>query len=167
MKIIRPEELTENPFKMIGKDWMLITAEKDGIVNMMTASWGGLGFLWNKPVATIYLRPTRYTKEFIDAGDTFSLCVLPKEKKSVLDYCGCHSGRDGDKVSVTKLSVEHMNGTPWFAESRIVLICRKLYAQTFDSFCFTDEKICEQNYRNNDFHTMYVAEVQKAMISSK
>lgn len=164
MKTIRPEELTDNTFQTIGKDWMLITAEKDGKVNMMTASWGGMGILWNKPVATIYVRPNRYTKEFLDAGDTFSLCILPKEKKSALDYCGCHSGRDGDKVAATKLTVEHMNGTPWFAESRVVFVCRKLYAQQLDPFSFTDSKLCDQNYRSNDFHTMYIAEIQKVMI---
>ena len=130
MKTIRPEEIKDNVFSLISKDWMLITAEKEGKVNMMTASWGGLGFIWNKPVATIYIRPTRYTKEFIDSEETFSLNILPKQKKSALDYCGSHSGRTEDKVAATKLTVEHMNGTPWFAESRMVLFCKKLFASS-------------------------------------
>jgi len=163
MKTIKPEQLTDNPFRMIGKDWMLIAAEKEGRVNMMTASWGGVGILWNRPVATVYIRPTRYTKEFIDAGDTFSLNIFSEKYKSVLDYCGSHSGRDGDKVAAAKLTVEHINGTPWFAQARVVLVCRKIYAQPFDAFCFSDESVLRQNYRKDDLHTMYIAEIQKVM----
>ncbi len=75
-KEIKPEELTKNPFHMIGKEWMLVTAEKDGKVNTMTASWGGVGIMWGKPVAYVFIRPQRYTKEFIDGTDTFSLSIL-------------------------------------------------------------------------------------------
>ena len=76
MKSIKPEELQKNVFSMIGKEWLLVTAEKEGQVNTMTASWGGLGVMWGKNVAFIVLRPQRYTKEFVDAGETFSLSVL-------------------------------------------------------------------------------------------
>lgn len=177
LKTIRPEALKDNTFDIIGKDWMLITActksEDDegnivtGRVNTMTASWGGLGILWNKPVATIYLRPTRYTKEIIDQTDTFSLSVLPEKFKNALNYCGTHSGRDGDKIAQCKLDVEYMNSTPWIKQARLVFICKKLYAQELDGFCFTDQLICDKNYRKNDFHTMYIAEIQKVMIETK
>lgn len=177
MKNIRPEALADNPFKMIGKDWMLVTActkreDEDGKIitgrpNTMTASWGGVGILWNKPVATIYIRPTRYTKEIIDQTDTFSLSVLPEKFKNALDYCGCHSGRDGDKFRPAKLDVEYMNGTPWIKQARVVLFCRKLYAQELNPFSFTDEHICDQNYRKNDFHTMYIGEIIKVIADSK
>ncbi len=173
-KTIRPEAITDNPFKMIGKDWLLISAcEKSideegkittGRVNTMTASWGGVGFLWNKSVATIYLRPSRYTKEIIDSTDTFSLSVLPENKyKSALDYCGTHSGRDGDKFRPAKLDVDYINGTPWIKQARLVIFCRKLYAQPFDPYSFTDEKILNQNYKKDDFHTMYIGEIIKVM----
>ena len=167
MKTIRPEQLTDNPFLAIGKDSMLVTAEKDDIVNMMTASWGGVGVLWNKPAATIYIRPSRYTKEFLDASEYFSLNFFSEKYKSVLDFCGTHSGRDGDKLKPTKLTLEHMNDVPWFAEARVVLICRKLYAQPFDAFCFTDERILKQNYKKDDFHTMYIGEIEKVMIDPR
>ncbi len=163
MKIIRPEELKDNPFQTIGKDWMLVTAEKDGRVNMLTASWGALGILWNKPVATVYIRASRYTKEFIDGSGAFSLCVLPKEKKAAMEFCGSHSGRDCDKVAKTGLTAEHEDGVPYFAESRLVLICRKLYAQPFEPERFIDKELCRQNYGDNDFHTMYVAEITKIL----
>ena len=173
-KNIRPEAITDNPFKMIGKDYLLVTAcEKTvdeegnittGRVNTMTASWGGFGVLWNKCVATIYLRPTRYTKEIIDSTDTFSLSVLPENKyNNALSYCGSHSGRDGDKFRAAKLDVEYLNGTPWIKQARLVLFCRKLYAQEFDQNCFSDEKLMNQNYRKNDFHTAYIAEIYKVM----
>ena len=70
------EDFSSNAFTMIGKEWMLISAEKDGKVNTMTASWGGLGILWNEPVAYIFIRPQRYTKEFVDANEKLTLSVL-------------------------------------------------------------------------------------------
>ncbi len=177
LKTIRPEAIQDNTFKMIGKDWMLVTActkkiSEDGNIvtgrpNTMTASWGGLGVLWNKNVATIYLRPTRYTKEIIDSTDTFSLSVLSEKFKTALDYCGSHSGRDEDKFKASKLDVEYMNGTPWIKQARLVLFCQKLYAQELDPYSFVDEKLCNQNYRKNDFHTMYIAEITKVLVESR
>lgn len=173
-KTIQAEKLTENAIKLISRDWMLISActvkeDEDGSLitgrpNIMTASWGGVGFLWNKPTATIYLRPSRYTKEIIDSSDTFALNILPQKYKTALDYCGCHSGRDEDKFRAAKLNCLYMNETPYVKEARIVIFCRKLYAQEFDPNCFTDEKICNQNYKKNDFHTMYIGEITKVVV---
>ena len=173
LKSIRPESLSDNPFTLIGKDWLLVTActkseDADGTVhtgrvNTMTASWGGLGILWNKSVATIYLRPSRYTKEIIDQTDTYTLSVLPQKYRTALDYCGSHSGRNEDKFQATKLDVEYTNGTPWIKQARLVFFCRKLYAQEFSPYSFCDEKICNQNYKKDDFHTMYIGEIYKVM----
>ncbi|MCQ2248919.1 MAG: flavin reductase family protein [Treponema sp.] len=177
LKTIRPEALADNPFKMIGKDWMLVTActtkeSEDGSIitgrpNTMTASWGGVGIMWNKPVATIYLRPSRYTKEIIDQSETFSLSVLPEKFRTALDYCGSHSGRDEDKFQKAKLDVEYMNNTPWIKQARVVLFCRKIYAQEIDPYGFADEKVCNQNYKKDDFHTMYIAEITKVLVESR
>ncbi len=163
MKEITIDEFSENPFKLIGSDWMLITAKKGDKTNMMTASWGGIGILWNKPVATIYVRPQRYTKEFIDGEEYFSLCVLPEEYRQVLNYCGTKSGRNEDKVSVSKLTVEDSEMAPYFKESRIVLLCKKLYAQDMSEDSFIDKSLVEKNYKAKDFHTMYVAEINKIL----
>ena len=114
MKVIKPEELNKNVFSMIGKEWLLVTAEKEGKVNTMTASWGGLGVMWGKDVAFIVLRPQRYTKEFVDAGETFSLSVLGGERRKTLNYLGTVSGRDEDKVAKSGLTVEREDGTPYF-----------------------------------------------------
>lgn len=163
MKQIEINEFSENPFKLIGSDWMLITAKKGDKTNMMTASWGGVGILWNKPVATIYVRPQRYTKEFIDNEEYFSLCVLPEEYRQILNYCGTKSGRDEDKIAETKLTVDESEKAPIFKESRLVLICKKLYAQDLTEQSFIDKSLVEKNYQAKDFHTMYIAEIEKIL----
>ena len=166
MKQIEINEFSENPFKLIGSDWMLITAKKGDKTNMMTASWGGVGILWNKPVATIYVRPQRYTKEFIDNEEYFSLCVLPEEYRQILNYCGTKSGRDEDKILASKLTVDETEKAPIFKESRLVLICKKLYAQDLTEESFIDKSLVEKNYQAKDFHTMYIAEIEKVLIAN-
>ncbi|MBQ1970975.1 MAG: flavin reductase family protein [Treponema sp.] len=163
MKQIEINEFSENPFKLIGSDWMLITAKKGDKTNMMTASWGGVGILWNKPVATIYVRPQRYTKEFIDNEEYFSLCVLSEEYRQILNYCGTKSGRDEDKIAETKLTIDESEKAPIFKESRLVLICKKLYAQDLTEQSFIDKSLVEKNYKAKDFHTMYIAEIEKIL----
>ncbi len=155
MREIRPEELQKNPFQMIGKEWLLVTAEKDGKVNTMTASWGGVGIMWNKPVAYVFLRPQRYTKEFVDQGETFSLSVLGEEYRETLRYFGSVSGREEDKIAKSGLKVAHDGATPYFEEANTVMVCRKLYAQSYDPACFIDESL--------DDHVMYIAEIEKVL----
>lgn len=174
MKEITAEELNENPFKLIGKDWMLITAEEAGRTNMMTASWGGMGVLWGKNVATVYIRRSRFTKGYIDKGDYFSLCVLGEEYRKQLAYCGKASGRDEDKVSASGLTVEHAQvdsdgqkiSVPYFKEARLAIVCKKLYAQEMSAACFTKfgKDIPAQMYADDDWHTTYVAEIQKILV---
>ena len=166
MKQIEINEFSENPFKLIGSDWMLITAKKGDKTNMMTASWGGVGILWNNPVATIYVRPQRYTKEFIDNEEYFSLCVLPEEYRQILNYCGTKSGRDEDKIAETKLTIDESEKAPIFKESRLVLICKKLYAQDLTEQSFIDKSLVEKNYKAKDFHTMYIAEIEKILTNN-
>lgn len=166
-KEIWPEDFTKSPFQVIGKDWMLITAEKAGKVNTMTASWGGFGVMWNKNVAFVVIRPHRYTKEFVDNSDTFSLTVLDNSWRKQLGYLGTVSGRDEDKIGKCNLTVQHVDDTPYFEEGEIVLICRKLYAQEFKPECFLATELDAQWYPERDHHTMYVAEVQKILIKEE
>lgn len=163
MNKITPEEIKRDPFTLIGKDWMLITAEKEGKVNTMTASWGGVGILWNKKVAYIFIRPQRYTKEFVDANERFSLSVLPEDYRVDLTYLGRVSGRDENKIERTGLKVEYENGVPYFAESKYVLICKKLYAQELKGECFIEKDLDGKNYPTKDYHTMYVAEIEEVL----
>ena len=163
-KEINADELNKNSFEMIGKDWMLISAEKEGKVNTMTASWGGLGVIWNKNVVTAYIRPQRYTKEFIDNSDTFSISVLGNEYRKELSYLGTISGRNEDKISKVGLTVVNDNNTPYFNESNIVIICRKLYVQDLKEDGFVDSSLINKNYIKGDFHTMYIGEIIKVLI---
>ena len=112
-KEITPQELDSNVFKMIGEDWLLITAKKEDRCNSMTASWGGLGILWNKPVAFIFIRPQRFTKQFVDAGETFSLTVLPPEYRDTYKYLGTVSGYQEDKITKAALTVLEDGDTPY------------------------------------------------------
>lgn len=160
---IKPEQLQKTPFQMIGKDWMLVTAKKGEQVNTMTASWGGLGVMWGKNVAFVVIRPQRYTKEFIDASDRFTLSFLGGEYREKLSYLGTVSGRDEDKIAKAGLTVEELEGSPYFAEANTVLICRKMFQQKYEKDCFLDASVCEKWYPGNDFHTMYIAEIEKVL----
>lgn len=167
MKENSPKDFTKNPFKMIGDDWLLITAEKDGKTNAMTASWGGVGVIWNKNVAYCFIRDSRYTKEFVDNGETYSLCVFDHEaNKEMLGYMGTVSGRTEDKVEKCKLTVEKSENTPYFAEAKTVLICKKLYKVEMPLENLEDsvkEEIVNRFYPKGDIHTMYVGEIVKIL----
>ncbi|MVB11124.1 Flavin reductase like domain protein [Caprobacter fermentans] len=156
-------ELQFNPFTMIDKEWMLITAGSAEQCNTMTASWGGLGILWNKNVSTIYVRPTRYTLEFLNRESHYSLCVLDESRRAALNYCGSHSGRDGDKIKAAGLTPVFTENAPYFEEAKLVLICRKLYRQELKPDCFIDPAVREKNYKENDFHSVFIGEIEKVL----
>lgn len=163
-KEIKPEELDKSPFQLIGKDWMLITAEKDNKINTMTASWGGFGVLWGKNVAFIFIRPQRYTKEFVENSDTFSLTFFDKTFKKELGYLGRVSGKDEDKISKANLTIQHSDSTPYFDEANTTIICNKLYAQDIKPECFISSELDISMYPEKDYHTMYIAEIKKVLI---
>lgn len=163
-KEIKPEELQKNPFTMVGKEWLLVTAKKEEKVNTMTASWGGVGVMWGKNVAFIVLRPQRYTKEFVDAAETFSLSVLDESFRKTYSYLGSVSGRDEDKIAKSGLTVSHEHATPYFEEADTVLVCRKLYVQEYRPECFADQELDTKWYPNKDYHVMYIAEIEKVLI---
>lgn len=151
-------------FEKIGKQWMLLAAEKDGKANMMTASWGAMGVNWGLPCATFYVRPQRYTKTFIDATERQSISFLPEEYRKALNYCGTVSGKDEDKIKGSGLTLTHVDGVPCFEEAEATLIVRKLYVQEQDPKCFVDPSIIEKWYPNKDFHTMYIAAIEKILV---
>ena len=161
-------QLSINPFQAIADQWMLITAEKpvDGQpkANTMTASWGGLGHLWGKDVAFAFIRPQRYTKQFVDENDCFSLCFFGGEQMEALRYLGTASGRDEDKIAKSGLTLTHIDSVPCFEEARLVLLCRKLYVQTLNPEQFTDRTVADSCYPNHDFHDLDIAEIQKALV---
>ena len=147
------------PFEKIGSEWMLITAEKHGKVNTMTASWGGLGILWGKPVATAYIRPQRYTKEFVDANEVFTLSFFDGECMKEMGYLGKVSGRDEDKIAKTGMHVTFVDGYPTFEEAHQVLVCRKMYQDEIKPENFLDKEQDGKWYPEKDYHTFYIAEI--------
>ena len=157
-----PSEITGNVFDRIGKEWMLITAGKPEKYNTMTASWGGLGVLWNSPVSMIFVRPSRYTYEFIEREREYTLSFFGPEEKRALQICGSKSGRDIDKVKETGLTPLFDQPAPYFEQARLVLVCRKLYTHDLDPAAFLDPAMMG-SYKNGDYHRMYVGEIVKAL----
>ena len=156
---VDPKSLTLNPFAAIGDQWMLITAGTPERLNTMTASWGGLGVLWGVPMATCYIRPQRYTKEFVDAGGYFTLSFFGEEYRPQLSLCGSKSGRDIDKVKECGFTVKAAEcGAPYFEEAELVLVCRKRFAQPMDPDRIPQE-IKDKWYPQKDYHTMYIGEI--------
>lgn len=156
------KSLEGNVFSMIGDQWMLITAGTPERCNTMTASWGGLGVLWGANVATCYIRPQRYTYEFVEGSKYFTLSFFGEEYRKALALCGSKSGRDVDKVKECRFTVAAGTGNaPYFEEAELVLVCRKLYRQDLDPAHFLDGEI-EKHYKDHDYHRMYIGEIVEA-----
>lgn len=159
---INPAEL-ENAIKMIGKDWMLITAydEEKKRVNAMTASWGAMGELWNKPICICFVRPQRYTHKLLEREEKFSIGFFNESYREQLRLCGRESGRDIDKIAACGFSSSELDGAPIVEQADVVLICRKLYRDEIKENCFLDVNVTD-TYKNKDYHTFYICEIEEA-----
>ncbi len=167
-RTVRPEEAQMlAPWRKIGGEWMLLTAGDGAGYNTMTASWGHIGSLWGHggglPTAIAYVRPQRYTKEFLDRAGLYTLSFFPAEYKKALGYLGSHSGRDGDKVAAAGLTPVFGEGCTWFEEASLVLVCRKLYQAPLVEEGFVDKSIIEECYPHRDYHQMYIGEVVQVL----
>lgn len=165
MKTIAAQQITDNFIDIIGREWMLVTSGTPGHFNTMTASWGGAGYLWNRPVATIFVRPERYTFGFIEDTGRFSLSFLGPEHKGVHKVAGSKSGRDTDKITETGLHpVVTETGGIFYEETRLGLECKVLYADMIEASNFLDPALAGQWYgpAQGGFHKMYVAEITSA-----
>ena len=161
---VMPEEVDEGPFTFDGGK-MLVTAAKGDKVNSTAASWGCVGYLWGKRVAIVYVRPSRYTKEFLDASDEFSVSFLNKnEYRGALKYMEMVSGRDEDKIAGARLTVNYDDGVPFIDEADNVLTCKVIYKQQYEEAGFVDKSIVDEHYKDGDFHYMYIGEIQKILI---
>ena len=150
-------------FNLISKDWMLITAGDSAKFNTMTASWGGFGYIWNRPVAYIFIRESRYTHEFMEKGDKVTLSFFSEEYRQALQICGSKSGRDTDKVKAANLTPKFLNnGAVTFAEAHTTVKCRKLFTSTMEESQYDDKEIFEQFYVKSPggLHTMYIVEIE-------
>ena len=129
----------------------------------MTASWGGLGVLWGKPVATVYIRPQRYTLEFVEREEKFTLAFFGEAYRKALALCGSKSGRDIDKVKECGFTVETADGAPYFAEADLVLVCKKAYWQDMDPTHFLDGEIDGKRYPEKDYHRIFIGEIETVL----
>jgi flavin reductase (DIM6/NTAB) family NADH-FMN oxidoreductase RutF len=158
-KRLSPEELNESAFRLIGKDWMLVAAGDSEHYNMMTASWGGFGILWNKPVVTVFIRPHRYTYEFVEKNDYFSISFFTESFRKTLNLLGSQSGRDINKMAIEGLNaVFTENNTVYFDQAKLVLECKKLYMDDIKPGNFLDKGIVDL-YPKKDYHRLYIGEV--------
>lgn len=160
------KQLPDNIFSLFDNGWALITGGDEQKWNTMTISWGQAGWLWGRPVVTAYVRKSRYTLEFTEARDCFTLSFFDKDQcRAQLGVLGSKSGRDIDKMHQSGLTPVGFGGETAFAEAKAVLVCRKVYADWIDAEKFIDASVFEKSYPDqNDIHRMYVAEVVSAYV---
>jgi len=163
-KSIQPTEIPGNVVQQIGYDWMLITAGTKKNFNTMTAAWGGIGFLWKEPMATIFIRPQRYTYEFTEKYDAFTLCFFDNAYHEALKICGTKSGRDIDKMKETGLiPLVTSNGNIYYEQARLVIECRKVYFDDIRPENFLDPRP-DKNYPKKDYHRMYIGFIESCLL---
>jgi len=157
---VLPQQLTNNFIQSIGNEWMLITAGTEEKFNTMTASWGAVGVLWNKPIAICFIRPTRYTFEFANRSEIFTLSFFNESDKPILEFCGSRSGRRVNKIQETGLKplITKYNGIS-FEQVRLCIECRKVYYDDLKPDHFLDPKTDNNNYPKKDYHRMFIGEI--------
>jgi flavin reductase (DIM6/NTAB) family NADH-FMN oxidoreductase RutF len=160
-KEISPKEIDGNLIKMIADEWMLITAGNQEKYNMMTASWGFAGEIWGNDSVVALIRPQRYTMEFVENSDYFTLSFYGDEK-AIHKVCGSKSGRDVDKTALTGLTPVFSDNTVYFDEARLVLICKKQYVGKLEAENFIDKEPLK--WYNDDFHYMIIGKIEKVLV---
>ena len=167
-KQIDPKEIPGNLIKLIADEWMLVTAGNKDKFNTMTANWGGAGYLWNRPVAFVFIRPERYTYEFAENNDMFTLSFYDEIYRKALNIGGVKSGRDCDKVKEAALTPIFTNkGLPAFGEAKIVLEVRKIYADMLFEDAFLDKEPIKNHYlTKGNLHKLYIVQIEKVWIKA-
>ncbi len=145
-------------FSVFDKKWALLTAGNKDSFNTMTVSWGGMGTIWGKPVATVYVRTSRYTHEFMDREGYFTVSFYPEEYRKVLGVLGSKSGRDMDKMNASGLTAKALQESVTFEEAEITLVCRKMFMQRLEPSNITDPDVAKF-YAGDAPHDMYIGEV--------
>ncbi len=164
---IKPAQLDKSVIEIIGKEWLLISAGSKTKFNSMTASWGTIGYMFNTDVAMIVVRPTRYTREFIDNESHFTLTILKEGYREALMAMGRLSGRECDKIQKAGLTPAFTeSGLPTFEEARIVLECRKIFSQPMSESSFIDHELVDKWYdeAHGEFHNIYIGEIVNCWI---
>lgn len=168
---INPEKFNAKIFELFSQQWFLLTAGDfaSGEINTMTVSWGMLGYLWHRPVATAVVRPQRWTMKFIEKHDSFTLSAFPETMRGALELCGSKSGRETNKIAaagLTAIESEHIEA-PGFAEAELIIECRKLYTGEFTPKGFSDKSIPKEIYAQDDFHKMFIGNIEHISATEK
>jgi flavin reductase (DIM6/NTAB) family NADH-FMN oxidoreductase RutF len=163
---INIRDIEKSPVRMISDEWALVTAGNEKSWNTMTISWGGIGELWGKDVAFIFIRPQRYTYQFMENSDMFTLSFFDGKYKKELSYCGSKSGRDVNKSEQTGLTPEFGDGAVYISQADTVIVCRKIAFQDFNPKGFVDKGI-EENYSIKDYHRIYIGEIVEVLKKDK
>ncbi|MCQ2182070.1 MAG: flavin reductase [Bacteroidales bacterium] len=153
----------EDIVDLIGKQWMLVTAGTKENFNTMTASWGGIGFLWDKPVAFIFIRPERYTHDFIENEKRLTLSFYTERYRKALQICGTKSGRDVNKAVECGLTPVELDGSVTFSQARMTIVGKKIFMSSMKENEFIDKGILGTWYdpRGGGLHDVYVLEIEK------
>ncbi len=151
-------EFTTDIFSAFDKKWALLTAGNMEHFNTMTISWGALGTIWGRPTATVYVRTSRYTHEFMDQYDFFTVSFYPEAYRKTLGVLGTKSGRDMDKMGASGLTPAAAGESVSFAEAECTLVCKKMYMQSLDPERIPKE-IMQAFYAKDAPHDLYLGEV--------
>ncbi|MBO5873274.1 MAG: flavin reductase [Clostridia bacterium] len=165
-KTINPKNIKDNLIKCFSEEWALITAGNNENYNMMTASWGFAGEMWGEDSIAVVVRPQRYTMEFIDKNDYFTVSFYG-DRKDIHKICGSKSGRNVNKTAETGLTPLSNDKYVYFKEARMVLVVKKQFVQQMNPECFTDKSIIDKWYPENDFHNMIIGKIEKVLIAEQ
>lgn len=157
---ITPRDIEGNPVRMFADDWFELAAGNEGDMNLMTIAWGTLGQLWAKPVVIVYVSTSRYTYEYMEKNDYFTVTHFPASMRHKLQYLGTASGRNEDKVKGAELTVEFTDlGNPIFAEADLAIECKKIYSDQFKADKMPIERRQWHEETGTGIHVMYVGEI--------
>lgn len=151
-------EFTTDILSVFDKKWALLTAGTEDNFNTMTISWGGLGTLWGKPVATVYVRTSRYTHDFMDSNGYFTVSFYSEECRKVLGVLGSKSGREIDKMNESGLTPVKVGDSMSFQEAEVTLVCKKLFKQQLD-VANIPKDVAKAMYEGQAPHDMYIGEI--------
>jgi flavin reductase (DIM6/NTAB) family NADH-FMN oxidoreductase RutF len=157
------DDAVTKAFQNIGSGWALLAAGDAKHFNAMTISWGSLGFIWQRPVVTVLVRPPRYTHKFMDEFERFSVSFYDEKYRKALNIMGTQSGRNANKVALSGLTPVFVDGVPTFKEAYLTVIARTIYRGQMESAGFLIQPIDEEFYPEKDYHTVYHAELVKTV----
>ena len=164
MKEIKVGDFITRPIDIWLKKWFLLTAGNREHYNTMAVAWGSMGGMWNRPFVQVVVRPSRFTFEFMNGYDTFTLCTFPEQYREAVNFLGTRSGRDSDKIMESGLTVIPSTKVkaPAFKEADLILECKKIYWQDMDPGHFLDDQI-QGNYPEQDYHRIFFGRILRIL----